>query len=246
LLKHLACASLIVLAAAPAARAAAPAPAASQASQEAFALARLMSPRDLIVAGELWQFDLNFSKTLLADDGIQATEAEFPGVVEAMAKASRPLVAEQMGKIVDGLHVQLGRLIAAELTAEEIGELTAYYGSPAGQNLLRTMVASVDASEIYQSAMKADRALTEEDMEAQISAAARKATPRLSDSDRDALLALMKRPVFAKLGILQTRSRKFMIDAVNAPDPAYEKRLDEVMGKALEAHIASVQVKKAS
>jgi hypothetical protein len=219
----------------------APAPSATPAvASDALALAKLMSPRDLRIEGELKQFDLNFGKTLVQNAEVKAIEDKYPGTVDAMAKAVRPLLAEETGKIADGAYPQMARILADELTGAEIAELTTYYGSPAGRNLLRSLVQSMDGASIYAEALKNDGKVSDESASAETFIAAFKATAQLSPTDFQALRALRERTVWPKLQAVQPKIQKIIMDATNASDPAYDKQVEKVMSAAAEAHIRSL------
>src|SRR4029453_15400662 len=135
----------------------------AEASPEALVLAKLMSPRDLRIETELREFDLNFRKALLQQPDVQKVEADYPGVVDAMAKEARPVIAEQAGRVADRTYPVVAKLLGSEFTPNDIAELTAYYGSPAGQRLLRHVMESVDTSDQYAAAAQGKNVGTEED-----------------------------------------------------------------------------------
>jgi hypothetical protein len=231
---------LVALAAAAPAEPPRPSATAPVPAPDALALAKVMSPRELRVEGELRQFDLNFRKTLMQSEDVRALEAKYPGTIDAMAKAARPFLAEETGRIADSAYPKMAQILAGELTGSEIAKLEAYYGSPAGQNLLRLMVQSVDASALYAEALKGDGKVSEETASTETFIAALKAGGQISDSDRAALKGLMGDPVWPKLHAVQPKLLKVLLDAVNTPDPAYEKQVEEAMAAAAEAHIKSV------
>lgn len=232
-------AALVALAAVEPAQSAPVAPAFAVAP-EALALAKLMAPRDLRIEGELKQFDQNFSSALLKDKGVQDVEGKYPGTVEAMAKAVRPLLAEETGKIADAAYPKIAEALSAELTSADIAQLTAYYGSPAGRNLLRQLVQSMDASSIYADALKNDGKVSQETATTETFIAAFKATSQLSPEDFQALRALKASAVWPKLQAIQPKIQKILMEGTEAPDPAYEKQIEEVMSAAAEAHIRSL------
>jgi len=227
--------------AAPASAAPAVAPA-TQPSAEALALARLMAPRQVMIDGEVRQFDINFSKTLLSREEVAAAEAKYPGLVAAMAEASRPLLIRQTGGRLDRLYPRVAGLIQAELTPAEIAELTSFFGSPAGRNILEKMAQSVDASPVYEQAAK-DGQVTEDAVKVQQWMTAMNAVGKFSDADRAALADLRKRPVFAKLSQLQTKFRTMMIETMGGSDPAYEKEIEAAMSAAVAAHLEKLGAK---
>ena len=209
----------------------------SEVSAEAFALAKLMSPRDLRIETELKQFDLNFRRAVLQQAEIQKVEADNPGVVDAMAKAARPLIAEQAGRVADRTYPAVAQLLAREFTKEDIAELTTYYASPAGQRLLRHVTDSMDTSDQYAAAAQGKTVASDEAASAQTFIASMKAMGQISESDWQELKKVSERPAFAKLHALQPRLTKLVLDSANAPDPDYDKRIEEVMAAAVEAHV---------
>ena len=206
---------------------------------EALELARLMAPRQLMIDGELRQFDLNFPRTLLQNKEVAAVEARYPGLIEAMAKACRPLLGQQVGERLDRLYPQLAATIQADLSQSEIAELKAFFGSPEGQSILKKTADSVDAGPVYDSAAK-DGQVSEEAMKAQQWIATLSAVGKYSEADRAALMSLKERPVFAKLAAVQQELRKMVVDAMRAPDPAYEKQTNDAMSAAVANHIETL------
>jgi hypothetical protein len=232
-------AALVVLAAVEPAQPAPPAPVTAPAP-EAAALAKLMAPRDLRIEGELKQFDLNFSSALLKDKGVQEVEGKYPGTVEAMAKAVRPLLADETGKIADRAYPKIAAILSSELSGPDIAELTAYYGSPAGRNLLRQLVESMDASSIYADALKNDGKVSQDTASTETFIAAFKATSQLSAEDYQALRTLKKSAVWPKLEAIQPKIQKILVEGTDSPDPEYEKQVEAVMSAAAETHIRSL------
>lgn len=235
---------MLGLAAPAGAAAPAPAPAKTdaQVSPEALALAlaRLMAPSELRVSAELREFDLHFKETLLQQREVKELDEKYPGLVDAMARSVRPLVAEQTIKVSDGVHPAIAKILVTELNPREIAELSAYYGSPAGRNWMRAMANSIDASDIYKSAITGKEP-TQGDADGQLFIASMKAMGNVSDADRQALKTLMASPVYSKLRVVQAQLKKIIMEASLATDPEYEKRVEEVMTAAVADHITALE-----
>ena len=215
-------------------------PAATASSADAVALARLMSPRDLLVDMEVREFDKHFVSSLKSDPDMKSLDDDYPGLFEAMHKASRGLVAEATGRSVDQVHVGLSKLIEASFTQADIVELLNFYRSPIGQKTMHQMAASADASKVYQRAME-DREfkLTGDEIDAQGHDTARKAVQSFTPEEQTQMMLFMAKPSFGKLAKVQPQIQKMLADEFNAPDPEFDKRVEEAMAEAIEQHIES-------
>ena len=210
----------------------------AQPSAAAFDLARLMSPRDLLVAAELREFDKHFVPTLLTKPEMKTLEDAYPGLVEAMHRSARPLVSETMGKRVDEIHGKIAALISKEFSAAEIADLTLFYRSPTGLKVIGGMAAAIDTTALYQKAVDTPEfSVTAEDMSRQAAASAGKATKDLSASELVEMIQLMARPGFVKLKSVQPQFRAILVETIGAKDPAYERKVDETLRTAMTQHI---------
>ena len=211
-------------------------------ASDALALARLMSPRDLLVDMEIREFDKHFVASLRADPELKSLDDEYPGVFEAMHKASRGLVAEAMGRSVDKVHASVAGVIEASFTPADVAELSDFYRSPIGQKTLRQMTASADASQIYRQAVEDGQfKLTEEQIATQVRDSARKAAQTFTPDEQMQMMLFMAKPCFGKLAKAQPQIQKILADEFNAPDPEFDKQVEEAMGAAIEQHIASFE-----
>ena len=214
--------------------------AAAAPAAEALALARLMSPRDLLVDMEVREFDKHFVSSLGADPDMKSLDDKYPGLFEAMHKSSRILVAEAMARSVDQIQISVAKLIETSFTAADIIELNDFYRSPTGQKTIQQMAASADASQIYQRAVEEQEFhLTEEQIASQVRANAQKAAETFTPEEQTQMLLFMAKPSFAKLAKAQPQIRKILADEFNAPDAAFDKQIEEAMAAAIERHIAS-------
>lgn len=224
-----------------AAEAADEAPQAVRAPQDqAIGLARLMSPRDLLVDMEVREFDKHFVSSLRADPELKSMEDEYPGLFEAMHKASRGLVSQSMSRTVEQIHLSIAKLIEATFTPADIAELSDFYRSPVGQKTIRQMAASADAGKLYSQAVEQrEFKLTEEQIAAQVQDNARKAVQTFTPDEQTEMMLFMAKPSFGKLARAQPQIQKILADEFNAPDPEFDRQVEQAMGAAIEQHIAS-------
>ena len=224
----------------------APADASPQAMQatagQAIELARLMSPSGLLVDMEVREFDKHFVASLRSDPELKSLDDQYPGLFEAMHKASRGLVAEATGRSAGKIHAAVAKLIEANFTPADIVELTDFYRSPVGRKTVQQMAASADAGQIYQQAVGEDEfKLTENQISAQIQESARKAVQTFTPDEQTEMMLFMAKPSFGKLAKAQPQIRKILADEFNAPDPDFDRQVEQVMGTAIEQHIASFE-----
>jgi hypothetical protein len=211
-------------------------------AEEAIALARLMSPRELLVDMEVREFDKHFVASLRSDPELKSMDDEYPGLLEAMHKASRGLVSQAMGRSVDQIHLSVAKLIEASFTPADIADLSDFYRSPVGQKTIRQMAASADASQLYSQAVEArEFKLTEDQIAAQVHDNARKAVQTFTPEEQTEMMLFMARPSFGKLARAQPQIQKILAEEFNAPDPEFDRQVEQAMGAAIERHIASFE-----
>lgn len=219
------------------------APQVSESSAEAaIALARLMSPRELLVDMEVREFDKHFVPSLRSDPELKSMDDEYPGLLEAMHKASRGLVSQAMGRSVDQIHLSVAKLIETSFTPADIAELSDFYRSPVGQKTVRQMAASADAGQLYSQAVEGrESRLTEDQIAAQVHDNARKAVQTFTPEEQTEMLLFMARPSFGKLARAQPQIQRILAEEFNAPDPEFDRQVEQAMGSAIERHIASFE-----
>lgn len=210
---------------------------------EAMVVARLMSPRDLLIAMELREYDKNFVASLRSNSELKSLDDEFPGLIDAMHKASRDLVGEATGRTVDRIHMAVARLIETDFTAAEIAELSDFYRSQIGQKTIHQMAASSDTSQLYQQAVEdPDFKLTEKQIAGIVRDSAQKTAESFTAEEQTQMILFMAKRSFLKLAKVQPAIQKILADAFNAPDPEFEKRIDEAMATAIDQHIVRFEM----
>jgi len=209
---------------------------------QAIELARLMSPSDLLVDMEIREFDKHFVPSLRSDPEMKSLDDQYPGMFEAMHKASRGLVAEAMGRSVGKIHASIAKLIEISFTPADIVELTNFYRSPVGLKTVQQMAASADAGQVYQQAVSDDEfKLTEDQIAAQLNESAHKAARTFTPDEQTEMLLFMAKPSFGRLAKAQPQIQKILADEFNAPDPDFDRQVEQAMGAAIERHIASFE-----
>lgn len=216
--------------------------AAQATASQSLVLAELMSPRDMLVDMEVREFDKHFVPSMRANAEMKALDDQYPGLFEAMHKASRGLVAEATGRSAQKIHAAVARLIETSFTSADVAELTDFYRSPVGLKTLRQMAAAADAGQVYQQAVNdGDFTLTQDQISVQIQESARKAAQTFSPNEQTEMMLFMAKPSFGKLAKAQPQIRKILADEFNAPDPDFDRQVEQAMATAIEQHIASIE-----
>jgi len=217
-------------------------PATQASATPAIELARLMSPSDLLVDMEVREFDKHFVPSLRSDPEMKSLDDQYPGLFEAMHKASRALVADAMGRSVGKIHAAVAKIIETSFTPADIVELTNFYRSPVGLKSVQQMAASADGGQVYQQAVaQSEFKLTEDQVASQIKESARKAAQTFTPDEQTEMMLFMAKPSFGKLAKAQPQIRKILADEFNAPDPDFDRQVEQAMSKAIELHIASFE-----
>ena len=55
------------------------------------------------------------------------------------------------------------------------------------------------------------------------------------------MMLFMAKPSFGKLAKAQPQIQKILADEFNAPDPEFDRQVEQAMGAAIEQHIASFE-----
>jgi hypothetical protein len=213
-------------------------------AEQAMALAQLMSPRDLMIEMEVREYDRHFVPSLRTNPDLNSLEEDYPGLFDAMHKATRGLVAKGTGRTVDQLHEAMVPLIQQQFSVADIEELINFYRSPVGRKTVQQMAGAADAGEIYQEAVEQeDFKLTTEYISEQTRQSAKKAAKTFTPDEQAQMILFMAKPSFTKLARVQPQIQKILAEKMNTPDPEFDREVEQAMSSAIEQHIAAFEEK---
>jgi len=213
-------------------------------ADQALTLAQLMSPRDLLIDMEVREYDKHFVPSLRSNPDLNSLEEEYPGLFDAMHKATRGLVAKGTGQTVDQLHQAMVALIQEQFSRSDVDELISFYRSPVGQKTVQQMAGAADAGQIYQEAVEdEDFKLTAEYIAEQNQLSAKRASRNFTPDEQAQMLLFMAKPSFTKLARAQPQIQKILAEKFNAPDPVFDQEVEQAMSSAIERHIAAFEEK---
>ena len=153
-----------------------------------------------------------------------------------MYKAARPMLAQETGARIDMLHPLLAKLLEEQLAGEQIAELTAFYASPTGKKLVTQAILKTDGSQLYEAAVKGKVEISEDQLAGDKWVAAMKSIGEMSPVEFEQLTAFGASPVAAKLKEITPQVQKLTLRIMSTPDGAADKRMEDAMSAALEAH----------
>lgn len=210
--------------------------------EAAMELAEAMSPRALMLANEQKLFRQQFPAELRKQEGFAELEAEYPALIPELQREMEQPFGAYMNRMFDRFMPGVAKLVAENISAPEVAELTKFYRSPAGQRTLQGMVENADAKEIMDTVGKGgepDEAM----LRRQVSGAASKTAKGLSEADRNAIMELMMTPGFWSLAKIQKQVMALKLQAFNAEDPQFDKEtervFERVMARVMETDPAS-------
>lgn len=209
-------------------------------------LAEVLNPADLVVAVEMRSFDEQLIPGLRKQPEFLALEAEYPGLIDFLARDMRPLIEHYSKMNAPKAQKRMGLFFAQRLTIPELTNLLSFYTSPTGQKLVRAVMTNISMETIVEEVIADPDAPTSLDAINNAYEPALKALPSAMDaSDKAALVAFMQRPVFAKLRTLGPAMRRLQQAMINEPDPDFERLVQERVDTGIAQFIADADAARA-
>lgn len=214
----------------------APADAARRA--KALQLAKLLNTEASLIDESGDVYVKTTKQVLLARGKLNDLESRYPGVVEAMLRASVPTVNRQMRERLPLLWDRVADAYAAIYTTVDLGQLISFYGSPTG----RRMIASLEAR-LKPKAMMGDMTRNEDmsisakSLQTDIRSTVPGVVADLSPADKAALIAFSRTAAYQKLRGNSTKTHQIILDWMQESDPVGEEEIATVMRAAVEAFI---------
>ena len=200
--------------------------------QNALELARLLNPAEPFISAAGRSFDDAFDKRLAAEGGADELEKGYPGFIAELRTAIREATLADLRSDLPTFHERYARVFAESFTAEELGELIAFYRTPAGGRIIQSKFANIDVSNVI------DR--IGDDPDGKVSAGDVQAIGRqagagtlkdMSAEDFQAVMLFGLRPVARKLRDAAPRLAEVEAEIANEPDPALDQAIEAASQK---------------
>lgn len=201
-------------------------------------LARMLNSAELTRAQTDRMLSETLPATLAADPEFTAMEKEYPGITKAMIDAMRTIVIDEVMQSLPQLWEKISAIYAEEMTAADLDEAIAFFGTPAGARLVENMTREADFSQMLKTIIADDEAkVTEGALRTEIRASATKATGKLSAEDRNALVNFGWSAAGAKIRIANARVIPIAAAWSNETTPEGDARMEKAMTEVVEKFI---------
>jgi hypothetical protein len=211
----------------------------------AAALARVVAPLEMGIAGELEQARKAIIALPTMDEDAKALEQEYPGLYAALWAAVEPEMRRSTEADYPSFWAALEQLYLARLTEAEAQAVMTFFKSPTGQKLLRATYGSIDATPVVAEMVKTENyALDEKQMKSVMDAAKAAAVKQIGAEDQADLWILMASIDLKKFQALGAETQKVTLEWVNKQDPEGDARIGTIMEEAMKQYMAAHPPKK--
>jgi len=197
-------------------------------------LAQIVQPRELAVDQSMRTLDRQAVEGLLADPNIKQMESEHPGVVAAMWKASRPILAEALAGSLPDLWNGLARVYAKHLSSTQIDEMIRFFQSPTGRKFLVEMNRNVDSRPMFRDMVRQEGQVGEKSYLETVSGAATAAASAMSPAEMAEIARFADSPIGKALQGVGSDVTKVILEWSNRSDPKIDARVEAAMVEAIQ------------
>lgn len=211
----------------------------------AVALARAVSPADLMIPMQVDQSRRAILALPTLDEDARQAELTYPGLYGAVWKAVEPEFRRSAELDLPPFFQALEQLYLARLTEREAQALLAFYKSSTGQKLLHGMYVSFDATAALVEMVKSESAsIDAKQLQAAADAAKAKVIEQMGPEDETALRTLAASIDRDKAEALSAETQRITLEWVNKEDSAGDERIGKIIEAAAKAYMAAHSVKK--
>lgn len=197
---------------------------------KALTLAQTVQPREMVVDQSMATLDEQMVAGLMADPNLKTMESENPGIIAAMWKGARPIIAETLAKSLPDLWNGLAGVYARHLTSAQLDETIRLFRSPTGRKFVLAMNRNTDIKPmIRDAARQGDGQIGEKSYMQTVSRTATATAATMSPAEIaefDRFLATPAGQAFLGVGSDVT---KVILEWTNRKDPAAEARVEAAM-----------------
>ena len=209
---------------------------------KALELAQLLASEDSVVRQNDDQYVKVTSGVLLAQRNMPELEVKYPGVIDAMARASLPVVEAQLQRRLPLLWDRLSDLYLANFTVSELDQAANFYSSPTGRKVITGLRTQMKADAVGAELRKDPRAAVSvgavrRDVQATVPGILKTLTPK----EQAALLAFSRTSTFSKIQSIGPQTQQLQITWTRETTPEETKEISDSMLAVLRARIAATK-----
>ncbi|MHA6721881.1 DUF2059 domain-containing protein [Sphingomonas sp. RS2018] len=167
-----------------------------------------------------------------------ALEKQYPGAIAAVMAAMTPVIVDYTIGLLPKLWTEIAPIYARSLDPAELRQLLAFYRGPTGQRVIAAMGRGSDyGATLSRMVNEGTTAMTAGDLRNGATPGIAEVVRTASDEDKAAMVALVQTSAGRKLPAVTTEVMAAVAAASARPDPVMEKRIEQVVKTALDAHI---------
>jgi hypothetical protein len=214
--------------------------------ENALRLSMLLNSTDQTVEAGLRGFRFGIDDALKKNPDDAAVYDRNPGLLDAVRDAGAEVTRRHLVAIMPAHQRRFAQFFAAKFSPSEIDDLVAFYSTPTGTKVIKTMYAGLDLAKLVESAEADGSKLSANNIREANKEAASKLPDLFDADDWKAIFVFSAKPVSAKLTGIGPELQQFAADMQNEPDPAFDAEMDAAVTAAVKAYMARKAAKTGS
>jgi hypothetical protein len=212
----------------------------------AYEIAQLFDPFDLSLTGGQFAFGNALQTSVAAQPGGSIFLAKYPGIVEAVSDAAKPLLQEQLSKLMPRLWAIRANLHAKNMSSAELAQAKRFMESRAGRAFVAAVFANMKMESGLASLVKnPEGGVSAKDMFSDSQSAGVRAFRSVSPQDRAAITAFLGSVVGRKIIRLNPEYVKAAMVVANESDPAFDARMGAVISSTISDFVKKADAARA-
>ncbi|MDB5679291.1 DUF2059 domain-containing protein [Sphingomonas bacterium] len=211
---------------------------------KAVELAKLLNPESRLIDPSGDDYVANTKAVLIARGKLNDLEAQYPGVIEAMLRASVSTMNTQTRRRVPVLWDRLADIYMAAFTSAELDQMLTFYGSPTGQRMMASLDTRMKPKAMMGDMVKNDDfSVSVGSLQSDLRATVPGVVADMSATDKTALLIFMRTSAFGKIAATSGKIQQETLAWAQEIVPKDDDELQIVMIEAMQAYIKSKDAK---
>jgi hypothetical protein len=209
-------------------------------TEEALALAGVVQPMEMVMQGELAQFDRDYLPTLRVTPSYAKIEDRYPGFLEAYWVALRPHAIKMLERRHPVMLAALAKFYADHMTLAELRATRAFFSGRTGQKMIRVGHTSFDLRAIIADRARAPGAsVTPESYLAGVDSAVSALDQAMTEEEDREYAAFMRTDAGRKMTAMAPELKSFNLAWMSGHDPDFVAVANEVALEVIERLRAS-------
>jgi hypothetical protein len=198
-------------------------------------LARLLNSEESTLAVSERGISEAMPKAMMADANVKALETQYPGIVDAMVAAMKPILMGHIRSTMPELWTLVGNFYASNLSEADLRAALAFYGSPSGRRIIDLMSAGIDMGPMLDDMVSSGKyQVTESNLKSSVMPAVAQVPGKLTPAEMQATMRFGMSAEGQRVVALTPRVSKLVAEWSNKPTPEIDAQLDKVLAAVVE------------